>query len=76
MAKKLTKKYLNEFEKVLKSTWYDFGTLVFKDWEELAFWLGLPYDENVRLAAKELDNQRRADLWIETDGWYLDYIDF
>lgn len=73
---KLSKKYLKEFEYVLKSTWYDFGTLVFSDWEELAFWLGLPYDDRVKQAVKKLDDERRADLNISPQGWMLDYIDF
>lgn len=73
---KLSKKYLKEFENVLKSTWYDFGTLVFNNWEELAFWLGLPYDDRVKQAARKLDDERRADLDISPQGWMLDYIDF
>lgn len=76
MKARYSKKYLKEFEKVLKSTWYECGTLTFSNFEELSFWLGLPYDDRIKKALNDLDNVRKICLDATPKGWYLDYIDF
>lgn len=76
MAKRYSKKYVKEFEGILKDTWYNCGTLRFQDWEELAYWLGLPFDDNIKKATLELYNSCKCDLGIDSKSWTLDYIDF
>lgn len=75
-AKRYGKGYIKEFEGILKETWYNCGTLIFSNWEELAFWLGLPYDDKIKKATYELYDRCKCSLDFNKKGWTLDYVDF
>ena len=76
MSKKLTKKYLKEFDKNIEELFWNLGTLVVRGYSELAFMMDLEDDDRVKQAVIELEKQHKlAVMPVGLDFW-IDYIPF
>lgn len=76
MKKKITKKYLKEFDKNIEELFWNLGTIQIRTFDELAYMMDLENDDRIREALHMLEKERKIAIMVKGLELWIDYIPF
>ncbi len=74
--KKMTKKYLKEFDKNIEELFWNLGTIQIRTYDELAMMMDLENDDRIKEALHTLENERKIAIMAKGLELWIDYIPF
>lgn len=76
MKKKMTKKYLKEFDENIEDLFWGVGTIIINTFDELAMMMDLENDDRIKEALHELERQKKLTIMVKGLELWIDYIPF
>lgn len=74
--KKITKKYLKEFDKNIEELFWNLGTIIISTFDELAMMMDLENDDRIKEALHTLEKEHKIAIMAKGLDLWIDYIPF